>query len=577
MPNLNLWPILETLTIRTKTGKMIKLDRNAPLAWAQRELVAEIEWQYNHGLPVRIIVLKGRQLGCSTVTEAILFIWCFLHKGTAAMVLADDKSNSEYLFGMTKRYWEMGLFHGMFPTNYDRIGYIEWAGVDSNITVETAKKEDVGRSRTIQAVHGSEVARWSEAEGIVGSLFDAMAHEWGTIMVLESTAKGVGDYFHEEWVKATDPDPDKSMFTPMFFPWFEHDEYEIPGHHLTYSDLDDDERDLLAAYPKLNLAKLAWRRRKISGYVNPQTFCEEFPMCPEEAFLSTGSNLFNLTALATCYEPDIPYEQGFLYNDNGILTFCEDPSGHTWVWQRPDPRKQRRYVVAVDTTQTVEGDPACIQVMDRANMEQVAVWHGQSDPHTIGEIALALAIWYGPETILNTEIQGGGRVVLKVWRDHNNGNGWPHIWMDRRPDRPKLMMQALGWNQTYETKTQMIGTMQGVIARRQVKIHHRATNYELQRYVTNEDGTFGPSRRSGHDDCVISLGIAIMTVVTESRNLDYAAYAAPGPAHIPGKAPPRFASQAMPKINRSVADRMGWDDPADYGDPDALIGILETY
>jgi hypothetical protein len=119
--------------------------------------------------------------------------------------------------------------------------------------------------------------------------------------------------------------------------------------------------------------------------------------------------------------------------------------------------------------------------------------------------------------------------------------------------------------------------MQGVIARRQVKIHHRATNYELQRYVTNEDGTFGPSRRSGHDDCVISLGIAIMTVVTESRNLDYAAYAAPGPAHIPGKAPPRFASQAMPKINRSVADRMGWDDPADYGDPDALIGILETY
>ena len=72
------------------------------------------------------------------------------------------------------------------------------------------------------------------------------------------------------------------------------------------------------------------------------------------------------------------------------------------------------------------------------SMDQVAVWHGSADPDSVGDIALALAYWYGPDTILNTEVQGGGKTVLNHWRDAN----YPHIWMDRRPDRPKKLMQA---------------------------------------------------------------------------------------------------------------------------------------
>jgi hypothetical protein len=70
-PKLDLWPLLEQLTFKTKSAKLIRFDRNAPFAWAQRQFVAEVERQYNEGLPVRIIVLKGRQIGISTVTESI--------------------------------------------------------------------------------------------------------------------------------------------------------------------------------------------------------------------------------------------------------------------------------------------------------------------------------------------------------------------------------------------------------------------------------------------------------------------------------------------------------------------------
>jgi len=567
-PKLDLWPLLEQLTFKTKSAKLVKFDRNAPFAWAQRQFVAEVERQYNAGLPVRIIVLKGRQIGISTVTEAILFIWCFLHPRTNAVVLSTDQEKSDYLFGMTKRFWQTSPFFGLVNTRYDRIGYLEWENpIGSTFTTATAGKDDPGRGMTIQAAHLSECAFWEDADDIASALGEAIPDEWGTIQVLESTAQGVGGYFHDEWMKAIDPDPHKSPFKPFFFEWWKHDEYEIKTSSLSYGDLDDDERELLDLYPEMTLPKLAWRRRKIASYQNPETFKEEYPNSMEEAFLSTGSNTFPLAHLAKIYTPDVPYEQGFLYNDGGKLTFAEDPDGHMWVYQPPDVRRRRRYVVAVDPTWTVEGDPACIQVVDRADHDQVAVWHGSADPKTIGEISLAMAYWYGSETIVNTEVQGGGKVVLQVWRDAN----YPHIWMDRRPDRPKLMMQAFGWNSTYETKKLMLGTMQGMIHRHQAKIHHPATYYEMTRYVSNEDGTFGPSRRSGHDDCVISLGIAWMTVVTEDQNLDYAALAAPGPAYIPGMTKPQVPGQG------SVPTMLTQGRFASMPEDDMTIGVEVYY
>jgi hypothetical protein len=206
-------------------------------------------------------------------------------------------------------------------------------------------------------------------------------------------------------------------------------------------------------------------------------------------------------------------------------------------------------------------------VVDRDSMEQVAVWHGSADPNTVADQALAMAYWYGPGTILNTEIQGGGKTVLNHWRDAN----YPHIWYDRRPDRPKKLMQAMGWNSTYETKKWLLGTLQGCIQRRQVLIHHKATYYEMSRYISHEDGTYGPSKRSGHDDCVISFGIAIMTIVTERPDSGPPPESlSPGPPYVPGQTPPRLSREygrtfTMPGSNLR------------FMDDDNMIGVESVY
>jgi len=514
--NLDLWPLLEQLSIKTKKGQVIRLRKDDAFAWAQRAYVAKIEYDFNHEKPIRLIILKGRQLGLSTITEAVLFLWAFLFPGTNALVLSTERDDSNYLFSMTKRYWEMGPFRADFQTRYDREGYLEWKGLESSIIADTATKKDPGRGKTLRAVHCSEVARWPDGTIDVSGLTESVPEEPGTIVVLESTAEGVGGYYYETWMSACDPDSD-SMFTPMFFPWFLHEEYANRNHQLTFADLDEDERDLLAQFPDhMTLAKLAWRRRKIASFGNLDKFHEEYPCTPEEAFLSTGSNVFDLPKLRLCYEPDVDCDRGFLFNDNGQMSFQPDPGGKLWVYQYPDPRKKRQYAVAIDPTLTLEGDPACIQVIDRATMEQVAVWHGHTDPKTLGNKVLELCYFYNM-AMANTEIQGGGSNILTVLRDNN----YPYIWFDRRPDRVRRSNATLAWSMSRGNKSWAVGTTQGLVKRLGVTIHHPATYYEMTQYILQEDGTWGPARRSGHDDCVTSLMVCIMTVVTESQTMDW--------------------------------------------------------
>ena len=529
MPKLDLWPLLEMLEIKPKTGPPIRLRRDDPLAWAQREFVAEVERQYNLGLPVRIIVLKGRQVGISTVTEAILFIMCFLHPGSYNLVLSMEKDDSKYLFGMTKRYWTRGPFFDLYELKYDTTEEMVWEdAVGSTMRVATATKDEVGRGMTIQGCHCSEVARWGDrADTIIPGLGEAIPYEWGTIWIHETTADGVGGYYYDEWMKATDPEQGKSDFVPMFFPWFWHDTYEITEAALEFEQLEVDGeygdevgvvKFLLAEGVKAEriMPKMAWRRRKINNATKGlDGFHEEYPCTPEEAFLSTGSNVFPIEHLRHCYQPAVPRSRGYLYGGaGGQVKFHETvDGGHLTIFKMPG--KRQKYALGVDPTKTISGDPCGIQVINRATLEQVAVWHGHATPAKIGEISLGLLYFYN-NALGNCEVQGGGHEVMAVWRQA----GYQNIWLDRRPDRVKVSGQLLGFKTTYDTKQWLITACQGALTRHDVIIHHGATYYEMTQYTELEDESFGPARRSGHDDLVMSYMICLLTALTEWATLD---------------------------------------------------------
>ena len=188
------------LTIKDKDSKLRCLSPDDPFAWAQREFINEVEYQHNQGKPIRIIVLKGRQLGISTITEGLLFLWCFMFPGSNSLVMSKDREGSENLFEMTKLMWDLWPYRSLFTTTRSSTRRLSWAETLSNFRVESAKGREVGRGSTLQAVHASEVAFWDNAEDLMPSLMNAIPNRHGTIVILESTANGVGGFFYDEWM-----------------------------------------------------------------------------------------------------------------------------------------------------------------------------------------------------------------------------------------------------------------------------------------------------------------------------------------------------------------------------------------
>src|SRR6202171_4268392 len=87
--------------------------------------------------------------------------------------------------------------------------------LDSGYKVGTAGTKGVGRSATIQLFHGSEVAFWPHAETHAAGALQAVPDVAGTEVILESTANGMGNLFHETWRGAQDRDNDYiAIFVP---------------------------------------------------------------------------------------------------------------------------------------------------------------------------------------------------------------------------------------------------------------------------------------------------------------------------------------------------------------------------
>lgn len=521
--DVNLLPLVSTLSIRNKNRDVIPLVPNP----AQLAVIREIEYQYGAGLPIRIVNLKARQLGISTITEAVDFLFCFAFPNTNALIVAHEDDSNTHLLNITMHYWETWPFRSLYSTKYAGRKHLEWQESASGIQVVTAGGKGGGRSRTIHFLHASEVAFWPNPDLMLG-LRQTVPNLPGTFIMLESTAKGIGNYFHSTWLQAVAGD---SEFVPMFFPWWFHNEYTLPGVPLLHKT--DEERALTAllgagmrvnerltipAVPAEDIdARLAWRRWAIKNLAeNDQLkFEQEYPATPEEAFLSTGRNVFPNQALKVVYEP-MAGEQGYLYRDisTNTIKFARDPNGPLTIFRHPSPDADYgRYFIGGDPTRTTRGDFAVAQIINRRTLEQVAVLRKRVDPIHYASDLSDLGHFYN-DAMLSTETTGPGYATVGALVAMNYPNMWQAKWADKTPGN---LADQYGFASNVQRKHWAIGMLLSVISDHSIKLHHAITYAELSKYVTLDNGGFGPvdEQQGGFDDCVTSLAIAVLCHLTE--------------------------------------------------------------
>jgi hypothetical protein len=502
---------LEGLTIQDKeTGVFKRWSPHSEFAWAQNEYIAEVRRQYNAGKPVRIIVLKARQLGISTITAGIFFSWCFMHPGTSGVIIAHETETSEALFEKTQVYWDMWAFKDLYTVKHATQRRFVWLETRSGLRLATAKNVRSGRGRTLHVVHASEFAFWDDPRTLLLGLRQTIPNVHGTVFTIESTANGVGNMFHALWEEAV---AGENEFVPMFFPWWRHYEYKHPISTIKYEPLDDEEKWLRSI--GASLEGLEWRRWAIKNLAHHDldSFKQEYPATAEEAFLHTGRNVFPLVRLKECYVEQKGC-RGFIVEKGGKFRFVEDVTGPVTMFKWPGDKSWADYFVGGDPSHTTMGDRACAQVLNRRTLEQVAVWHGRIDPVGFAHELIKLGYFYNTAE-MTTEIDGPGYATIGSLIEQGYANLWRWRWADRSPGKLSV---AYGWQTNYQRKHQAMGVVIGTLGDMSKAIlqgshpgliHDAETYHQMRNYVVLDSGEMGPGDPDGFDDACMAYAITL--------------------------------------------------------------------
>ncbi len=294
----------KNLKIKTKEGALAPFFMNR----AQSYLHERLEEQLKKQGYVRAVVIKGRQQGISTYIGA-RFYW----KTTTAMqkstfIFAHDASGTESLFKMVRRFYdncEPALQPHLGACNrnelsFDRLG--------SGYRVGTAGSGGLGRSQTNQYLHWSEVDYSPTPEEHAQGIMQTVPSLPGTEIILESTAKTAGAYFHRMVLQGLD---DKSEWMTVFIPWYFQNEYQKPVS-ADFS-LTPEEQKLLDLYASngLTAAHLNWRRTKLADFLGDlERFKREYPFSIEEAFEISDENALISSDLVTKAIQTVPVTGG---------------------------------------------------------------------------------------------------------------------------------------------------------------------------------------------------------------------------------------------------------------------------
>lgn len=271
-----------SLFINTKEGRLLPFELNK----AQRYIHERLEAQLAETGKVRAIILKGRQQGCSTYVGG-RFYWKTTHSfGKRVFILTHAQDATDNLFSMVDRYHKNCNPVCKQRTSIASSKELFFPEMDSGYKVGTAGSKAVGRSQTIHFLHGSEVAFWPNADEHFAGVVQAVPKMDNTEIILESTANGIGNKYHELWQEAERGD---SEYQAIFVPWFWQDEYrEKPPKDWQPAQ---ESKEYAAAYG-LDELQMKWMESKKIELGSEWLFKQEYPANATEAFQVSGEDCF---------------------------------------------------------------------------------------------------------------------------------------------------------------------------------------------------------------------------------------------------------------------------------------------
>lgn len=553
-------PFIEKyLKINTKEGKItdFKLKRG------QRIVNSLIQKYRAKNKPVRLIILKARQVGISTYLEGLIFWRMRFWRHTDARIVSFENGSATKIFNMTELYYE-SLPENLRPLKYrrtkgmlimgnpDESTRLYHPGLMSGVEIGTAKNVHIGRGSHYQCAHLTEAALWNDAYATTRSLLQCIPSEPETYAFIESTSNGADGYFYDEFMRARERLSESSMpeWYPVFLPFWLDEGYEdglTDEEALEIAESSDEyEKSLKNKFsPVITWGHISWRRKILSEKCQgiKSIFDLEYAPTVDESFAASGQSVFDKESL-------IWYRTNTVKNgtvgrlivpDSGMVRrpyFVQDPEGPLTIWEHP--QEGMVYGLGCDAAlgtepqeATEDGESSASEVGERdfcagivlsANMKQVAQYNSRViSAYDFGDEMANLGIYYNTALLMpETGAQGAGYAIQKRLKDIQ----YPLIgrWEKVDSTTNNKTTGALGWEINFKTKQILIADMQREIKRGSGRLFTRTTFDErnrprlairsmellrqLQVFANLAGGGVG-AKKGSHDDLVIALGLAL--------------------------------------------------------------------
>ena len=554
--------------IKAKEG-----DSNIPfvLTRPQIKLISEYERMRTDNLPIRLILLKARQWGGSTATQLYMAWIQMVHRaGWYSSIVAQDNSTSRKIKAMYTKMLDayppelldlpagqklkFGSYEGSGNDYIIKQG--EAIARDTVVSIGSVQTPNSIRGSDIAMCHFSEVGVWKEtvewnASNIITSVVGSIMHRPLTMIVLESTAKGTGNYFHTAWLRANEDksDPDYSGYTPLFVAWFEidlyQDEFETEKEKQDFAkwlfdnktnEKRDGAPDAGVYYWYLwelgaTLENIKWYITKRREYNDHSDMASEYPSDPIEAFKHSGEKTFDPYKLEqlrkNCFTPDFVGDvvADGVEGEDALrnVRFIEDRKGNLKVWEMPQKEEtiKDRYLVVVDPQKGASkgADNSCILVMDRYWMMHgggevvVAEWNGHIDKDLLAWKSAQIASLYDNAHLVierNTYDSEKGKAmdeaefIIDIIYQHYD-NMYIYTPMGKTVDK---QTRNVGFFTNRSTKPTIINNLISVVREGGYTERCSEAVDEMTVYERKDDGNWGAMK--GHkDDRVITRAIGL--------------------------------------------------------------------
>lgn len=528
----------ESLHIKDEIGSLVSMECRP----SQAKLNRAIRKQEAAGKPVRIVVLKTRRSNFTAGVCAQLFHRTPFMAGRKALIIADkyNPAGAEALSYIQEfqNSYEPFVRHGL-PVELPELRrdilpepgqvketiageFLAWEN-NSFVQILSAEGGEVGRGGGRHFLLGDEVAFWRNARQTLGGVLNMVPGLPGTMVILQSTANGIGGEFYDLCKKAQDPN-NASGWQFLFFGWLEHPLYvkdltEFEQHELARTLGKEDkyggkEELTLHQMHGATLRQLAWRRMKIDteclGYID--LFHQEYPTTPQEAFLTSGRPAIDHRALARMpvTEPIVGELQLVEDFPKNRIEFSQRDHGALSIFRRP--KEGHRYAIGADPSKGIDvsgtkrgenPDYSVAFVGDVDTGEQVALLRARIRPGAFAEYLDVLCRWYNFAYLVPESNDTG--FIDAILRTR-----YPEMFIyimgrepgDKRPARP----QDVGFYTDGVSRGWLVGAGEEAVRTGAVIIHSQVV---IDECYTFEIGTSGKHehRRGHHDDCVIAMSL----------------------------------------------------------------------